>query len=100
MFRVLVLIGAVLFFRAVLPRTQRWSSTTITPYMSALDGMMSAKEVSSVLDEVTPYESWLIARRANTQRAAQHGQLPTRPRQADDQPLSALQTDHEASLRR
>ena len=101
MFRVLVLIGAFLFFRAVLPRTPRWSSTAITPYMSALDGMMSAEQVSSGLDEVTPYESWVAARRAKAHREAQHEQLPTAPTQANYRPISALhQGSHEAQARR
>lgn len=64
MSRVLILIAAFLFFRAVLPRTPRSSPTTITPYMNALDGMMTAQQVSSVLDEVMPYESWLASHRA------------------------------------
>jgi hypothetical protein len=61
MSRVLVLIGAFLFFRVVLKRTSRRSPTAISPYMNAVDGMMSAQEVSSVLDEFRPYESWLAS---------------------------------------
>src|ERR1035441_2268717 len=72
MLRVLVLIGAFLFFRAVLPRTPRWSSTRITPYISALDGLMSAQQVSSVLDEVSPYDSWVEDWRKRIQRDSQH----------------------------
>jgi hypothetical protein len=58
MLRVLVLIGAFLFFRSVLTRKPKWSSTTITPYMNALDGALSAQQVSSVLDETIDYQSW------------------------------------------
>jgi hypothetical protein len=76
MLRVLVLIGAFLFFRAVLPRTPRRSSTTITPYMSALDGMMSARQISTVLDEVSPYDSWLNDWRRKIQRDSQHEPNP------------------------
>ena len=76
MFQVLALIGAFLFFRAVLPRTPHWSSTKITPYMNALDGMMSAQQVSSVLDEVAPYESWRASRRTKDSRDAPDEQLP------------------------
>ena len=78
MSRVLVLIGALLFFRAVLPRAARRSPTAITPYMNALDGMMSAQQVSSVLDEVTPYESWLVGHRAKIQSKIQHDRHPSR----------------------
>ncbi len=62
MLRVLVLVGAFFFFRSVLPRNSRNSPTAISPYMNSLDGAMSAQEVSSVLDEVMPYESWLASR--------------------------------------
>src|ERR1039458_3227642 len=72
MLRVLVLIGAFLFFRAVLPRTPRRSPTTITPYMSALDGLMSARQVSALLDEVSPYDSWVEDWRKRIQRDALH----------------------------
>ena len=64
MFRVLVLIGAFLFFRAGMPRKAKWSTTAITPYMNALDGTLSAQQVSSVLNETVPYESWLASHRA------------------------------------
>jgi hypothetical protein len=70
MSRVLVLIGAFVFFRAVLPRPARCSPAAITPYMNALDGMMSAERESSVLDEVMPYESWLASRRTNASPGA------------------------------
>lgn len=83
MARVLVLIAAFLFFRAVLPRTSRSSPTAITPYMDAIDGMASTRQVSSVLDEVMPYESWLATHRSNTHRVAQCEQLP--PGSTEDQ---------------
>jgi hypothetical protein len=100
MLRVVVLIGAFLFFRAVLPRSSRWSSTAVTPYMSALDGMMSAEQVSSVLDEVTPYESWLAAQRAKAHRDAHHEQLPNGPTQANYRAISALHDSRGAQFRR
>src|SRR5450755_2050056 len=91
MFRVLALIGAFLFFRAVLPRTPRWSPTAITPYMNALDGMMSPEHVSSVLDEVTPYESWLASHRAKANLDAQDEQLPRSSIEFQEQAVSAAQ---------
>ena len=78
MLRVLVLVGAFLFFRAVLPRAARSSPTAITPYMNGLDGLMSAQQVSSALDEITPYESWLAGRRAKAHSDAQDEHLPAR----------------------
>ena len=77
MSRVLVLIGAFLFFRSVLPRTSRRSPTAITPYMNALDGVMSAQQASSVLDEFTPYESWLASHRAKVRGTTQDNKLPS-----------------------
>ena len=100
MFRVLVLIGGFVLLRAMLPRTSRWSSTAITPYMSALDGIMSAERVSSVLDEVTPYESWRAAQRANVQSNARNEQLPTSPKESGLRAISALQDSLGAQLHR
>ena len=100
MFRVLVLIGGFVLLRAMLPRTSRWSSTAITPYMSALDGIMSAERVSSVLDEVTPYDSWRAAQRAKVQRDARNEQLPTSPKESDRRAISALQDSLGAQLHR
>ena len=91
MFRVLVLIGAILFFRVVLPRTSPRSPTAITPYMNALDGMMSAEQVSSVLDEVTPYESWLASRRTKANRDVQHDQHSPRLTESQEQTISVAQ---------
>lgn len=65
MLRALVLIGTLLFLRAVLPHKPRWSATATSPYMNALDGMLSAQQVSSVLDEITPYDGWLQAHRGS-----------------------------------
>ena len=58
MLRLLVLIGAFFLFRAMLPRGARRSSSATSPYMNALDGMIPAQQLSSILDEVSPYESW------------------------------------------
>jgi len=33
--------------------------------MNALDGMLSLQQVSSVLDEITPYDGWLQAHRGS-----------------------------------
>jgi hypothetical protein len=75
MLRVLVLIGALLFFRAVLPNKARRSTTSVTPYINGLDGTMSVQQVSSVLDETITYESWLASHRAK--QAEKH--RPTTP---------------------
>ena len=77
MSRVLVLIGAFLFFRMVLRRTPRRSPTAITPYMNALDGLVPAHEVSSMLDEFTPYESWLACHREPDSRKANKNKPPS-----------------------
>lgn len=55
-----------MFFRSVAPHKSRRSPTAITPYMSALDGMMATPQVSSVLDENTPYASWLARRQVES----------------------------------
>ncbi len=68
--RVLVLIGGLLIFRALLPQKTKRSTTTITPYMNGLDRMLSASQVSAVLDETGPYESWLASHRANVSTEA------------------------------
>jgi hypothetical protein len=98
MLRVLVLIGAFLFFRAVLPRTPRWSSTRITPYMSALDGMMSARQVSALLDEVSPYDSWLNDWRRKIQRDALHEPISPDSTVAENDSSSAEQHDTREKL--
>ena len=98
MLRVLVLIGAFLFFRAVLPRTPRWSSTRITPYISALDGLMSAQQVSSVLDEVSPYDSWVEDWRKRIQRDSQHEPISPDSTVAENDSSSAEQHDTREKL--
>lgn len=52
MLRVLVLIGAIMFFRSLLVRKRRRSLSTTSPYMNPLDGLMSPGELSSVMDEL------------------------------------------------
>lgn len=91
MFRVLILIGAFLFFRAVLPRTPHWSSSKITPYMNAMDGMMSAQQVSSVLDDVAPYESWRANRRTTDNRDAKDEQPSRDSIDSQGHAISAVQ---------
>lgn len=68
MLRVLVLIGAFLFLRSALPQKSRWPSNANTPYRNALDGMLSPNQVSSVLDESMPYESWVASHRADSRQ--------------------------------
>jgi hypothetical protein len=99
MFRVLVLIGAFVFFRAVLPRTSRWHSSGNTPYMSALDGTLSREEVGSVLDEVTPYEAWLASRRTKACRDAQDEQPRSTSTGRHYEAISPAQDCHGAQLR-
>lgn len=77
MLRVLVLIGACLFFRAVLSHKPRWSPTATSPYMNAPDGRLSPQQVCSGLDEITPYDSWLQAQRASDPDEAQQLSSPT-----------------------
>jgi hypothetical protein len=100
MLRVLVLIGAFLFFRAVLPRTPRRSPTTITPYMSALDGLMSARQVSALLDEVSPYDSWVEDWRKRIQRDALHEPISPDSTGPENDSSSADQHDIRKLLRR
>ena len=52
MFRALVLISAIVFFREFVLRPARRSPTAISPYMNSLDGLLSAEEVSRIVDEV------------------------------------------------
>lgn len=92
MSRALILIAAFLFFRAVLPRTPRSSPTTITPYMNALDGIMTAQQVSSVLDEVMPYELWLASHRAKVGKIGDDKYPPDSAKTAD--PAVTSSTSH------
>ncbi len=75
MFRVLVLLGAILLFRAVLRREPRRSCTAVTPYLSALDGMMSAQQVSSAVDETMPYAARRTGGRGKAPRKAWSNRL-------------------------
>ena len=52
MSRALILIAAVILFREFLPRQPRRSPTAISPYMNSLDGLMSAKQISLVMEEL------------------------------------------------
>ena len=51
MSRVLVLIAAIIFFRSFLLRRRRRFVTEPSPYMSALDGVVSPRTLSSILEE-------------------------------------------------
>lgn len=51
MSRVVVLIAAIIFFRTFLVRPRRRSLTGTSPYMNSLDGLVSADELSSLMDE-------------------------------------------------
>jgi len=96
MFRVLVLIGAILFFRAALPRTSRWSPTAISPYRNGLDGMVGAQQVSSMLDEVMPYEAWLARRGATVQQESNAGDAPSEsPTRGEPAPSAACDAQRE-----
>ena len=74
--RVLVLLGGLLIFRALLPQKTKRAATTITPYMNGLDRMLSAQQVSAVQDETVPYESWLASHRANAGTEARREDRP------------------------
>ncbi len=77
MLRLLVLIGAFFLFRAMLPRGARRSSSATSPYMNALDGMIPAQQLSSILDEVSPYESWHASLRSDASTDAETEHLAT-----------------------
>jgi len=51
MLRVLVLIAAIIFFRNFFLRRRRRAVSAMSPYMNSLDGMVSAQQLSSLLDE-------------------------------------------------
>ncbi len=51
MSRVLLLIAAIIFFRTFLVRRRRRSFTAPSPYMNALDGLVSPRTLSSILEE-------------------------------------------------
>jgi hypothetical protein len=71
MLRLLVLIGAFFVLRAMLPRKSGRSPTATSPYMNGLDGIIPAQHLSSVLDEVTSYQSWVISQRSDPGTDAQ-----------------------------
>jgi hypothetical protein len=77
MLRLLVLIGAFFLLRAMLPRKSRCSPTATSPYINGLDGVVPTQQLSSMLDEVTPYESWVASRRGNPITDAQSDHLVT-----------------------
>ena len=52
MLRILVLIGAIMFFRSLLVRKRSRSHTSTSPYMNSLDGMLSAAQLSATLDDL------------------------------------------------
>lgn len=84
MLRVLILIGGVLIFRALLPQKTKRSTTAITPYMNGLDGMLSAQQVSLVLHETVPHQSWLARQRAKvSSQAALDGVVQSSPEDAE-----------------
>jgi len=101
MFRVLLLIGAILFFRAVLPRSTRWSPTAISPYRNGLDGMISVQQVSSMLDEVMPYEAWLASRRTTVQPQPNphNAEVPSQPTTTGEPTLLAACCDQREDVR-
>jgi hypothetical protein len=85
MLRVLILIGVFLFFfLTTAPRKARRSPTTITPYINSLDGVLSAPQVSSALDETMPYPSWLTGRQAEVRDQAQADGPPLNSRADGD----------------
>jgi hypothetical protein len=64
MLRILVLIGAIMFFRSLLVRKRNRSLTTTSPYMNSLDGMLSAAQLSATMEELRLSE--LISRSGRT----------------------------------
>ena len=77
MTRALVLIAAALIFRELLPRKPKRSPTAISPYMNSLDGLVSAEQISLVMDEVRLHESglrrdYLDATASQANSCAQH----------------------------
>ena len=57
MLRAFVLLGALLFFKAFLPRRKRRSPTEISPYMNSLDSLMSSEQISLSLDNFRGFRS-------------------------------------------
>jgi len=56
MTRALVLLAAFVFFRTFLAPKKQSSPTEISPYMNSLDGLISAQQLSSAIDELTQFE--------------------------------------------
>jgi hypothetical protein len=56
MFRALVLLAAIVFFRTFLFRAARHAPTQASPYMNSLDGLLSAEQLSSTLDDISQFE--------------------------------------------
>ena len=52
MLRILVLIGAIMLFRSLLVRKRSRSLTATSPYMNSLDGMLSAAQLSAIMDDL------------------------------------------------
>lgn len=52
MSRALILIAAVLLVREFLPRRRRKSPTEITAYRNSLDRIVSAQQISRVMDQL------------------------------------------------
>ena len=90
MLRVLVLIGAFLFLRSAVPQKSRWPSSANTPYRNALDGMLSPNQVSSVLDESMPYESWLASHRADNRQQVRESDLRSSPLENRQPAITAI----------
>jgi hypothetical protein len=61
MLRALVLLAAIVFFRTFLPGKPRYSPTQTTPYINSLDGLLSAEQLSSALEEVSRFEACAAA---------------------------------------
>ncbi|HZD30471.1 MAG TPA: hypothetical protein VE779_02315 [Candidatus Angelobacter sp.] len=57
MVRVLVLIAVMIFCREVVVRKRRRLLTANPPYMNALDGAMSAQQLSLAIEETAKYRS-------------------------------------------
>ncbi len=62
--RVLVLIAFIVFLRTFLTRPTRRTSSQTSPYRNSLDGMISARHLSAVLDEIHHQEAPARGRRA------------------------------------
>ena len=80
MARALILVAGVLLLREFLPRRRRGSPTAISPYMNSLDGMVSAEQVSLVMDELRARELLLkndSRGRGSSTSASQNDAMPS-----------------------